>query len=88
MPIYEELYPGTKARNVEGHVSNYKTSSEINSFEVSKPSFVSDTSAKTGESDSNHHFEDLISRNIIPDVLGPMHGVEYFALAATREGGR
>jgi ParB family chromosome partitioning protein len=32
--IYEVLHPETIARNKEGHVNNYKSSNEINSFEV------------------------------------------------------
>lgn len=66
--IYEELYPETRARNVEGHVSNYKTSNAESAFENKKPSFVSDTSSKTGVSTRVIHEELQIAKNILPEV--------------------
>lgn len=62
------MYPETRARNVEGHVSNYKTSNAESALENKKPSFVSDTSSKTGVSTRVIHEELQIAKNILPEV--------------------
>lgn len=65
--IYEELYPETRARNVEGHVSNYKTS-KTDSVSEDKPLFVTDTALKTGKSQTVIKEELQIAKNTIPEV--------------------
>jgi ParB family chromosome partitioning protein len=66
--IYEELHPETKARNVRGHASNYKSSSAESALEDAKPSFVSDVSSKTGISTRTVHVELQIAKNVLPEV--------------------
>jgi hypothetical protein len=63
--IYEELHPETKARNKQGHVNNYKSSTADSALEEI-PSFVKSTADKTGISSRVISEEIQIANNLTP----------------------
>jgi len=64
--IYEKKYPETKARNVEGHISNYKTSAADSATEVK--TFVADTSQKTNISPRVIREEIQLASSFTPEI--------------------
>jgi len=61
--IYETLHPETIARNKQGHVSNYKTSTTPGGVE-DQASFVEDVSQKTGMGKSKIFSDIQIANNL------------------------
>lgn len=64
--IYETLHPETKARNLPGHVSNFKSSSEKSSLE--DLSFVQDTAKKLGVVPRTVEVQIQTAKNLTPEA--------------------
>lgn len=64
--IYEMLHPETKARNLPGHTSNYKSSSDKMSLE--DKSFVQDTAEKLGVVPRTVERQIQTAKNLTPEA--------------------
>lgn len=72
--IYEMLHPETKARNLPGHASNYKSSSEKNSLE--EKSFVQDTAKKLGVVPRTVELQIQTAKNLTPEAKEIIKGTD------------
>jgi ParB family chromosome partitioning protein len=76
--LYEEIHPETIARNLQGHVSNYKSSSGIIPSEDAETNcFTEDTAKQLGVSQSTIQKEISIAEKLSDEAKEILKGTEF-----------